>query len=136
MGGYSSKLLDLVRELRHGGALDSPSAVGRSSMDGRAPYTTIYLHIEDGRIVRFSYQTFGCGVSIAACEAIAELATGQSTGQCAAITPKQVVDFLEGVPDERRFCVRLALDALHAALKSYDDAIAVAAAVPVAPGEE
>jgi len=116
MAGYSSKLLEYVRALRHGGAMLNPTATGRSSRDGRAPYTTIYLEVRAGVARQLKYQTFGCGVSIAACEALAELASGQSLATCAAISAQQVIEFLDGVPEERQFCVDLALEALRNAL--------------------
>lgn len=118
MAGYSSKLLESVRALRHGGAMLNPTASGRSSRDGRAPYTTIHLDVCAGTIRQIQYQTFGCGVSIAACEALAELATGLTLDQSAALTPGQLIEFLDGVPEERQFCVDLALDALRAAVRA------------------
>ena len=71
---YTSKLLDLARDFRHGGAMEAPTSVGKSSCDGRPPFTTFYLRLSEGRVSDASFQTFGCGVAIAACEALAALA--------------------------------------------------------------
>ena len=121
MAPYSSKLLDLARDFRHGGAMEAPTSVGKSSCDGRPPFTTFYLRLSEGRVSDASFQTFGCGVAIAACEALAALAIGRKWEECAAIDAREVIEFLEGVPEDKQFCVDLALAACQAALRQCQE---------------
>jgi nitrogen fixation protein NifQ len=70
-------------------------------------------HVETAR-----YQVFGCGFTIAACAIAAELAEGQRLETVAAITPAAIAAALGGLPPERDYCAALAVEALHAAVKS------------------
>jgi YD repeat-containing protein len=67
---YSATLWDHFNAPRNAGAMDSPDAVGRASVNGRAPYVTIYLKVVGERVAKVRFQTFGCGYSIAACWAL------------------------------------------------------------------
>lgn len=116
MAGYSARLLDYARHPQHGGAIEGAAMVGRSSLEGRAPYTTIYLDCHDGIIHQASFQTFGCGVSIAACEALCEWLTGRRLANCDTISQELLIERLDGVPYERQFCLALAINALRDAL--------------------
>lgn len=97
--------------------MPNPTAIGRSNRDGKAPYTAIYLDVCEGVTQQTIFPTFGGGVSIAACEALAILATGLPLPRCAALSPQEVFELLDGVPEERQFCSDLAIEALRNAVR-------------------
>lgn len=120
---FSESLLEHARFPRNGGRLENPDAVGHADRDGNPPTTDIYLRIEDGHVVSARFTTFGCGVSVAACSVVTVLATGKSLSACLALRAEHVVEALEGVPDDRRFCADLAVAALHAAILKWQDKV-------------
>ena len=124
---FSETLLDHARYPRNGGPMEAPDAVGRADRDGQPPITTILLRVKDERIVEIKFQTFGCGVSVAACSVLTELAHAKTLTEGLRITAAEVVEALDGVPDDRSFCVTLALRALHRAIVSLS--------TPSAPAE-
>ncbi len=73
MALYSANLLDYARYPRNGGVMESPDAVGKASLNGRAPYVTIYLQAKQQIVTAAKFQTYGCGVSIACCSVLTEL---------------------------------------------------------------
>ena len=101
---------------RNPGEMKSPDAVGRADIHGRAPRCTIYLKVSGDKVEQATFQTFGCGYSIAACSALTELITGKSLTDCRQLTATHVIQTLDGMPEEKQFCARLAIDALQNAL--------------------
>ena len=113
MSRPSDQVLDHVDHPPNVGRIDDADAVGQSSLDGRAPYTHMYLRISDGRIEGIKFQTFGCGFSIAACSAVTEMAKGGMMTECLSISADKVIESLGHVPEDRQFCAELAVKALH-----------------------
>lgn len=76
------------------------------------------LRVRGDRAEAVRYQVFGCGFTIAACAATAELAEGRLLAEIGAITPGVIDATLAGLPPERAYCAELAVEALLAAVKS------------------
>ncbi|HUG67903.1 MAG TPA: iron-sulfur cluster assembly scaffold protein [Pirellulaceae bacterium] len=116
MSRPSSKVMDHVTSPRNAGEMASPDGVGKVSLDGNAPYVTIYIKIADDRIERATFQTFGCGYSIATCSVLTELVAGSLLSEALKLSPESLLECLDGVPPEKEFCAGMAVDALHAAV--------------------
>ncbi len=116
MSRYSATLLDHAMSPRNGGALESPDAVGKASLGGRAPYVTIYLLASQGVVTRAMFQTYGCGVSIACCSALTEMIAGSPIADCQSLTGLSLIENLAGIPEEKLFCAHMAVEALQEAL--------------------
>ena len=117
---YSSTLADHFNSPRNPGALESPDAVGKASLNGRAPYLTIYLKIAGGVVAKATFQAFGCGYTIASCSALTEMITGKTIEQCLLITSEQLIEALDGMPEYKQFCAQLAVDAARDAIGRLD----------------
>ena len=76
------------------------------------------VYTKDHRITDVGYQVFGCGYSMAACAAAAELVFDHSLETAMTIGAADVDNLLGGLPSERSYCADLAVEALHAALVS------------------
>jgi NifU-like protein involved in Fe-S cluster formation len=117
MTSVASRVYEYVQDRRYVGELLEPTAVGRSSMDGQPPHTTFHLRIERGAVTEGRFRTSGCGYLIACCGALIELVHSRSLAECGQITEDQLAEYLRGLPEPRRYCARLALAALHDALR-------------------
>lgn len=73
----------------------------------------LYLRVEEGRVIAARFQTFGCGVAIACCSKLTEMATNRLVQECRDITSQQLEAGLAGLPVEKRFCAALAVEALR-----------------------
>jgi NifU-like protein involved in Fe-S cluster formation len=114
---FASRVYEYVEDLRYVGDLAEPNAVGHSSLDGRPPHTTLHLRIEQGTVLEGRFRTSGCGYLIACCGALIELAREKTPQECAQLTEEQLIEYLGGVPEPRRYCAGLAIEALRDALK-------------------
>jgi NifU-like protein involved in Fe-S cluster formation len=110
--------MDHVLSPRNGGPMKAPSAIGKASLNGRAPYVHIYLRVMDSVVTEAMFQTFGCGYSIACCSQLTVTISQLSIEKCHAITSNDLVASLDGIPEEKRFCADMAIAALRDALQN------------------
>jgi len=103
------------------GVIDDADGVGEVGNPLCGDIMTIYLKIDDDRIEDVKFQTFGCGSAIAVSSMLTELAIGKSVEDAKKITNKDVAEALEGLPKNKLHCSNLGADALHVALKDYED---------------
>jgi nitrogen fixation NifU-like protein len=82
---------------------------------------TLYLKIEDESIKDIKFQTFGCGAAIAVSSMLTEMALGKPLDEAKKISNKDVAAALEGLPKNKLHCSNLGADALHLAIKDYED---------------
>ncbi len=91
-----------------------------------------WLAIGDGRILRATFTTDGCGASLVSGATAARLAEGKTLDEAARLTPQQVGIAVGNLPEDHKHCPVLAVDTVQAALEQYRKTIAPAAE-PAAP---
>lgn len=117
MPRFSPKLTEHFNTPRNAGEIALPTVVGEANRAGRARRVTIYLKVEDNLVSQASFTTFGCGVTIACCSALTELATGRSIDECHSIKAADIVAELDGIPADKQFCAGVAVAALRQAIE-------------------
>jgi nitrogen fixation NifU-like protein len=80
----------------------------------------LYLKVRDNRIVDVKFRTFGCGAAIASSSMFTEMIKGKTLEEARAITNRQVIDALDGLPEAKEHCSVMAEQAVKAALDDYD----------------
>ena len=122
MSGYTPIIRRWASEHSRSGVLDNPDGTGEVGLSpseaGRRLAVRFTLRIAGDCLSAVRYQVFGCGFTIAACAAAAELAEGKTLAEAKAITASQIEDMIGGLPTERNYCGDLAVQALQAALAS------------------
>ena len=66
-----------------------------------------------------AWKTYGCASAIASTSALSELAKGRPLSSAANITPKEICDFLGGLPEHKFHCSVLGHAALKKAIDDY-----------------
>lgn len=119
---YSEKVLDHFRNPRNVGTLEGDNvAVGRVGNPQCGDLMDIYIRVEDNKIVDIKFKTFGCGSAVATSSMVTEIAKGKTLEEALKITRNDVANELEGLPPIKMHCSNLAADALHAAIKNYQE---------------
>ncbi|NNF99061.1 MAG: iron-sulfur cluster assembly scaffold protein [Desulfobacteraceae bacterium] len=80
-----------------------------------------YLKLDADRISSVSIQTNGCLNTNACANTVAHLVEGRTIDEAWEITPEQVADFLETLPDGHFHCAELAVGALYLTLSNVKD---------------
>jgi len=90
------------------------SAVGHCGDD-----MEIWLRVTNGNITDTKFWTNGCFATIATGSAVTEIIKGKSIRDIQTITIQDVLDFLDGLPEDHEHCATLAVNTVKEAIKEY-----------------
>ena len=115
---YSAQLLERFYHPRWVGNLAAPSASATEGNPTCGDVVQIDIQVTDGMISVARFRTLGCAVAIAACDALCDLATGQTLTAAKFLHLDEVIAELGGIPPKRESCAAAPLAALRSALFS------------------
>ena len=121
MALYTETVMDHFTHPRTVGAIPDADGVGEVGNAKCGDIMKMYLKIKDDRIEDVKFETFGCGSAIASSSMATELIKGKTIEEALAVTNKQVVDALGGLPAYKLHCSVLAEESIKAAVKDYYD---------------
>ena len=121
MALYTETVMDHFTHPRNVGEIPDADGVGEVGNAKCGDIMKMYLKIKDDRIEDVKFETFGCGSAIASSSMATELIKGKTIEEALAVTNKQVVDALGGLPAYKLHCSVLAEDSIKAAVKNYYD---------------
>jgi len=118
---YSKTVMDHFKHPRNVGIIENADGIGEVGNPLCGDMMSVYLKVEDELIKDIKFQTFGCGAAIAVSSMLTEMAKGKSLEDANRISNKDVAKALEGLPKNKLHCSNLGADALHMAIKDYED---------------
>ena len=121
MALYTQTVMDHFMHPRNVGEIADADGVGEVGNAKCGDIMKMYLKIKDNRIEDVKFETFGCGSAIASSSMATELIKGKTIEEALAVTNKQVVDALGGLPAYKLHCSVLAEESIKAAVKNYYD---------------
>ena len=121
MALYTETVMDHFTHPRNVGEIPDADGVGEVGNAKCGDIMKMYLKIKDDRIEDAKFETFGCGSAIASSSMATELIKGKTVDEALAVTNKQVVDALVGLPAYKLHCSVLAEESIKAAVKNYYD---------------
>ena len=119
MALYTETVMDHFRNPRNVGELPDANGVGEVGNAKCGDIMKMYLKIKDDRIEDVKFETFGCGSAIASSSIATEMIKGKTVEEALALTNKEVVDALGGLPAHKLHCSVLAEEAIQAAVQDY-----------------
>ena len=121
MALYTETVMDHFMHPRNVGEIENPDGVGQVGNAKCGDIMKMYLKIKNNIIEDVKFETFGCGSAIASSSMATELIKGKTIEEALAVTNKQVVDALGGLPAYKLHCSVLAEESIKAAVKNYYD---------------
>ena len=121
MALYTDTVMDHFMHPRNVGEIKDPSGVGEVGNAKCGDIMKMYLDIENNVIKDVKFETFGCGSAIASSSTATEMIKGKTVEEALAISNKDVVDALGGLPAHKLHCSVLAEEAIKSAVKDYYD---------------
>lgn len=123
---YSKKVLDHFTHPHNQGIMKNPSGVGMVGNPVCGDLMKIYIKVkkdkQKGEVIQgIKFETLGCASAIATSSMITDLAKGKTIQVALKINRNDVAEHLEGLPPIKMHCSNLADDALHAAIKDYEN---------------
>jgi nitrogen fixation NifU-like protein len=114
--GFSDVVLDHFLHPRHTQALQAPDGEGWSGSVDSSRFMRIQVRMKHGVVHQASFATYGCAPAIAAGSYLCEWCIGRTVDDMRRMTSDTLNQALGGLPEARRFCADLAVDALHQAI--------------------
>ncbi len=122
MNGYTEQILRYANNPAYVGQLSGAEGIGEIGLGEGERGTRIaarfFIKTSRRQVEMVRFQAFGCGYTIAACAAAAELAENSSINEVLRISREAIDARLGGLPVERFYCADLAAEALRAAVAS------------------
>ena len=119
MALYTETVMDHFTHPRNVGEIPDADGVGEVGNAKCGDIMRMYIKVNDGIISDVKFNTFGC--AIASSSMATELIKGKTIEEALAVTNKQVVDALGGLPAYKLHCSVLAEESIKAAVKDYYD---------------
>jgi len=115
---YSEKVVQEFYNPSNVGRMPGPDA--RGIVRGWCGDTMeIYLRLDGGKIQAATFMTDGCGPTVACGSMLTRMVTGKSLEDADEILPEDLLEALDGLPEENVHCAELAVVTLHNALFNW-----------------
>jgi len=126
MAKYSKKVMEHFTRPHNQGKIKNANGVGTVGNPRCGDIMRMYLKVVADKtgqeIVKdVKFETLGCGAAISTSSMATDLAKGKTIQEVLQITNKMVATELGGLPTAKLHCSNLAADALHAAVKNYEE---------------
>ena len=120
MWKYTDQVMDHFMHPRNVGEVENPDGVGEvgNAACGDALRLTFKLG-PDGRIADVKFLTFGCASAIASSSVLTEIVKGMTLEEAEKVTNKDIVDRLGDLPEAKKHCSVMGMEALQAAIAKY-----------------
>ena len=121
MALYTDTVMDHFQHPRNVGSIEDADAIGEVGNAKCGDIMKMYLKIQNNVITDVKFETFGCGSAIASSSMATEMIKGKTIDEALAVTNKQVVEALGGLPAHKLHCSVLAEESIKSAIKDYYD---------------
>jgi nitrogen fixation protein NifU and related proteins len=116
---YSQKVLKHFRHPHNLGKIKNADGVGEVGNLACGDVMKLYVKVSDGIITEVKFETYGCAAAIASSSITTDLVKGKTIEEALAMTNKEVIDSLDGLPPIKIHCSLLSVDALNEAIYDY-----------------
>ena len=119
MGLYNDTVMDNFMNPKNVGEIENPDGVGIYGSPVCGDMMQMMISVDDNDVITdCKFKTFGCGSAIASSSMATQMIIGKTIDEALAITNKDVVDELGGLPPVKIHCAVLADTAIKRAI--YD----------------
>lgn len=116
---FNETVMDHFMHPRNVGEIEDADAIGEAGSAQCGDAMTLYLKIDEGKIVDAKFKTFGCGAAIASSSMATELLKGKTIDEALKLSNGEVLKALGGLPEAKIHCSVMAEDAVRAAIEDY-----------------
>ena len=116
---YNEKVMDHFMNPHNVGDLENADGVGKYGSPVCGDMMQIAIKVENDTITDARFKTFGCGSAIASSSIATDMIIGKTIDEALAISNKQIINELGGLPPAKVHCSVLADHAIKAAIYDY-----------------
>lgn len=116
---FSDIVIDHFMYPRNMGIIDYPNGEGANGDPKCGDYLEIYISVENNIIEDIGFLVYGCVGAIVTGSMTMELAKGKSLEEALSITEEDIIQALGGLPESKKHCSNLGVQALKNAIEDY-----------------
>jgi len=116
--GFSDKAIHILESQLNVGQIDNPT-VTTSHQGVCGDIMELYMKIEDNTILDAKYNYTGCAGLQTCGSAITEMIRGMAIDDAVKIDVQNIIDYVEGYPEQKIDCAELARDTVRKAIDIY-----------------
>jgi len=118
---YSEKVMEHFRRPQNAHSMPNADAQGSIGDPSCGDSLKMFIKVKDNVIHEISYLVFGCCASIATSSMTSIIAKGKTLEEALEITEQDIIEALDGLPEEKKHCSNLGVSALRIAIQDYMD---------------
>lgn len=124
---YTAAVIDHFTNPRNVGELEPEETSGFATVGdpGCGDEMRLWISVRDDRIARIAFKSYGCPGAISTSSMLTVLAEGKALEEAVLISDDDVVTALGGIPENKKHCSLLGVQALQAALEDYVQRVAI-----------
>lgn len=119
MAMYNTTVMEHFTNPQNVGEIENADGTGTYGSPVCGDMMQITIKVENDVIVDAKFKTFGCGSAIASSSMATQMIIGKTIDEALAISNKQIVDELGGLPPVKIHCSVLADHAIKSAIYDY-----------------
>ncbi len=120
MGLYNDTVMDNFMNPKNMGEIENPDGVGVYGSPVCGDMMQMQISVDENDVITdCKFKTFGCGSAIASSSMATQMIIGKTVDEALAITNKDVVNELGGLPPVKIHCSVLADTAIKRAIYNY-----------------
>jgi nitrogen fixation NifU-like protein len=120
MALYNETVMDHFMNPRNVGEIENPDGKGVYGSPVCGDMMQITIKVDENDVITdVKFKTFGCGSAIASSSMATEMIIGKTVDEALAVTNKQIVEELGGLPAVKLHCSVLADHAIKCAIYDY-----------------
>ncbi len=117
---YNEKVMEYFMNPKNVGEIENPDGKGVYGSPVCGDMMMITIKVDENDILQdVKFKTFGCGSAIASSSMATEMIIGKTVEEALAVTNKQIVEELGGLPAVKLHCSVLAEHAIKCAIYDY-----------------
>lgn len=117
MSRFSETVMEHFSDPQNRGTLEDPDLIGAFGVAGQGPFFTLQLKLCDRRIEQARFECNACGATVASGSVLTELVLGKTLNECRCLTTDDLLQALDGLPADKRYCAQIAIKALQQAIQ-------------------
>ncbi|NMB27216.1 MAG: iron-sulfur cluster assembly scaffold protein [Tissierellia bacterium] len=116
---YTNKVIEHFMSPRNVGSMPDADGEGSFGDPGCGDSLTIYIKVKDNKISDIRFLVFGCVAAVATSSMTTELVKGKTLEEALKLTNQDIMDALDGLPENKLHCSVLGAGALKKAIEDY-----------------
>lgn len=116
---FNQQIMEHFLNPRNIGEIENADGYAKVGDPNCGDFIEVWIRVKEEIIQDFKYKVFGCWGAIATTSAVSELAIGKSVNEALNLTDDDVIQALNGIPENKQHCSLLGIQGLRGAIATY-----------------